>query len=76
MRTDEAREHMHIKDVARELAISVQQAHKLVTGGGLPAIDISTGGKRAHWRIERAKFDKWLADREAQATQRFSGAAS
>ncbi|GAB3547468.1 helix-turn-helix domain-containing protein [Arthrobacter tumbae] len=48
-----------IKDVAAELATSESQIRALLSSGDLPAIQI---GGRGQWRIERAKFEDYIAD--------------
>lgn len=63
-----------IKDIAAELGISEMQAHKLISKGRLPAVDIGTG-KRSFWRVERSDFDKYLADQKATTARRFEQAS-
>lgn len=63
-----------IKDIAAELGISEMQAHKLVTKGLLPAVNIGTG-KRSFWRVQRADFDQYMADQKAVTARRFEQAS-
>lgn len=67
--------HLKIKDVAAELQISTMQAHSLVTGGDLPAINVGRGSK-AYWRVSRADLDTYIADKRAETARRFGGGAA
>lgn len=67
-------EHMTVRDVATELNISIGQAHKMITGGLIPAINIGTGLK-SYWRVEREDFSRYLAA-EREKTARRCGTAS
>lgn len=64
------RQHMTIKDLAAELNISSMAAHKLVTSGQIPAVDIGTG-QRSYWRIDREDYEKYLGDQRARTARRF-----
>lgn len=64
--------HMSIKDVARELNISIGKAHKIVQSGALPAIDVGDGHK-SYWRIARGDFDAYITTRREATARRFRG---
>ncbi|WP_234748069.1 helix-turn-helix domain-containing protein [Arthrobacter ramosus] len=49
---------MKLHDVAEELNISQAQAYGLVRSGKLPAIQV---GGRNQWRVERVKFEEFIA---------------
>jgi excisionase family DNA binding protein len=66
--------HLPVKVIAEELAISVDQAKKLITEGVLPAVNIGVG-RRTFWRVSREDFDAYLAKERAATARRF-GAAS
>lgn len=67
-------EHLTVKDVADELNISIGQAHKLIQGGVIPAIDIGSG-RKSYWRVERDDFNRWLAAEREKTARRFGTAS-
>lgn len=68
-------QHMTIKDVAAELAISVDQAKKLVEKQKLPAVNVGVG-QRTFWRVARGDFDAYLEAQRAETVRRLTEAAS
>lgn len=67
--------HMTMKDVATELAISVDQAKKLVEKRKLAAVNVGVG-ERVFWRVSRDDFDAYLEQQRAATAARFSGGAA
>ncbi len=55
-------------EAAEYLKVSAEQVRSLIRRGLLPAINISTGSKRALYRIKREALDDFLADRSAGST--------
>jgi excisionase family DNA binding protein len=53
-----------LADVAEELQISAAACYSLVRSGELPAFQI---GGRGQWRVDAAKFEKFIDDRHAAA---------
>ena len=52
-----------------ELATSESQVYALLRSGELQGIQI---GGRKQWRIERAKFEEWIAGRYRQTAQQLA----
>lgn len=55
---------LRIRDVALELDTSETQVFALLRSGELAGIKI---GGRGVWRVERSKFEEWIAERYRQA---------
>lgn len=50
-----------VKDVADELAISVEQARRFIRRGELAAVNLASD-RRPSYRVSRAALDKYLSD--------------
>lgn len=64
--------YMSIRDVSKELSISIGKAHKLVQSGALPAVDVGGAGK-SYWRIARDDFDSYITTQREATARRFRG---
>lgn len=56
---------MTVQEAAGRLGVSENQVLKLIEEGRLEAIDVGDGGKRKHWRVPLAAYEKFLADRSS-----------
>lgn len=52
-------------EAAQYLKVSAEQVRSLIRRGLLSAVNVSTGSKRALYRIKRAALDDFLSDRSA-----------
>lgn len=66
--------HMDIKELASALGVSVAHAHKLVTDGRIPAINVGVKSKSI-WRINRDDYAKFIEEERTRTASRFGGAA-
>jgi prophage regulatory protein len=56
-------------DVAAELACSRVQVMALLRSGDLPGVKI---GGRGQWRVERWKFEEWIADQYCRTREQLA----
>lgn len=55
-----------LDEVAEELAITRTQIYTMVRNGEIPAIRI---GRKAHWRIERARLEEYIQAKYAETAE-------
>ena len=59
-------------EAARYLKVSAEQVRSLIRRGLLPAVNVSTGSKRALYRIKRETLDEFLTERSAGVRTSFA----
>ena len=67
--------YMSLDEVARQLRVSIADVRNKLEQGDLLGINVATKGKKIQWRVSRSSFEDYCAQREAEAAQRFGGAA-
>jgi excisionase family DNA binding protein len=59
-----------LDEVAEELAITKTQIYTMVRNGEIPAVRI---GRKAHWRIERARLEEYIQAKYAETAEYVRG---
>lgn len=67
-----ANDQLTVKQIAAELGVSDMTAHKLITTGALPAVNVGLGSK-CYWRVSRADLNGYLDRKREETARRFRG---
>jgi len=62
-------EYMTVKDVQESLGVSAAFVHRLIQAGKLPALRLSTGNGRAHVRIKKTDYLKWIEENQTMPSK-------
>lgn len=67
--------YMRLDEVAHQLRVSIADVRNKLEQGDLLGINVATKGRKVQWRVSRASFESYCIRLEAEAAERFGGAA-